>query len=638
MKEGPPESSLAGRSPATNPSPAAGEILCPHCGQVHSSGWSHCPNTGKALTVGPALIGRTIARRYKIHGLLGEGGMGAVYEAEHLSIGRRVALKRLHPELAVDAHAVHRFQREARAAGSTGHENIVDVLDLGFAEDGAPYLVMELLEGESLAQRLRRQTKLSPERAASIAGQVLAALEAVHGRGVIHRDLKPDNVFLTRRGGRRDFVKVLDFGVSKVATAPEATKLTRTGMMVGTPHYMSPEQARGMRDLDHRVDLYAVGVILYECLSGQLPFRGSNYHALLQAILAGDAPPLQVLVPGIPQALAAIVHRALAGDRELRFPDARTMWAALVPFGALPPPRLEAPASEVPPALSELPTAAVDQDSLAPQIAASRRTLPTAPPLDPEEGPVLREATPVYVPLPLADHARAFAIASPDWRQDLVPPLSTSRTPSMVPVASSPARATNEPVTSPRPAGSAVEGADGAGDIKGAFVLAARRDLGVRHGGRADEPFAALGAEDRAALSGVILPVTWVPAGPVLAWLDEVERIFGRGDGAELHRLGRGVGAQLLPTRHRLLVSNTTVTEAVSRIPTLWTSYVEGGRVEAYPDRVEVVSGPSTMSLLATMAGFVEYLLELTGGRGATCRPHRPASPDEPPGVTLRYG
>ncbi len=622
MKEASPETSASG------PSPTPSEVVCPHCGQVHSSGWSHCPNTGKALTVGPALIGRTIAHRYKIHGLLGEGGMGAVYEAEHLSIGRRVALKRLHPELAVDAHAVHRFQREARAAGSTGHENIVDILDLGFAEDGAPYLVMELLEGESLADRLRRQTKLSPERAAVIAGQVLAALEAVHGQGVIHRDLKPDNVFLTRRSGRRDFVKVLDFGVSKVATTPEATKLTRTGMMVGTPHYMSPEQARGMRDLDHRVDLYAVGVILYECLSGQLPFRGTNYHALLQAILTGDAPPLQALVPTIPQPLAAVVHRALGRDRDERFADARTMWAALVPFGALPPPPLEHPASELPPALSEMPTAAVDQQSLAPGMAASypaRRSRAG----EFEDDLIQRGSTPVYVPLPLADRARAFAIASRDWRDDLVPPLSATPAPQAPhPEARIPQR--------PEPAPRGALAANG-GDIKGAFVLAARRDLGVRHGGRADEPFEALGPADRAALSGVILPVSWVPAGPVLAWLDQVERLFGRGDGTELHRLGRAIGAQLLPTRHRLLVGNATVTEAITRIPTLWTSYVEGGRVEAYPDRLEILSGPNQTPLLATMAGFVECLLELTGGRGVVCRPLAPQEAGGAAGVSLRY-
>ncbi len=146
-----------------NPSRPAGpivgtdEMLCPHCGQVHPKSWSHCPNSGKALSAGPALIGRTIASRYKILSLIGEGGMGAVYEAEHIAVGRKVALKRLHPELAVDSNAVHRFQREARTAGATGHAHVVDVLDLGFAEDGAPYLVMELLVGETGEIRTRMQ-------------------------------------------------------------------------------------------------------------------------------------------------------------------------------------------------------------------------------------------------------------------------------------------------------------------------------------------------------------------------------------------------------------------------------------------------------------------------------------------------
>ncbi|HJL28417.1 MAG TPA: protein kinase, partial [Polyangiaceae bacterium LLY-WYZ-15_(1-7)] len=304
----------AAETRAGGPVPRPDQVLCPHCGQLHPKSWSHCPNTGKPLTVGPALIGRVIAGRYEVIRLVGEGGMGAVYEAEHRTIGRRVALKRLHPELATDAHAVNRFQREARAAGGTGHEHVVDILDLGFAEDGAPYLVMELLAGESLAARLERERQLPEERAARIAGQVLSALEAVHARRVIHRDLKPDNIFLTRRGRQRDYVKVLDFGVSKIGVPEGRTEvgLTRTGTMVGTPHYMSPEQARGVKKLDHRVDLYAVGVILYECLSGQLPFDADNYHALLQSILVREPVRVDTLVSGVTRGLADVIHRALA--------------------------------------------------------------------------------------------------------------------------------------------------------------------------------------------------------------------------------------------------------------------------------------------------------------------------------------
>ena len=281
-------------------------LRCVHCSDLHPGEWSHCPRTGKALGAGPALVGRTIEGRYRIVGILGEGGMGAVYAAEHLLLGRKVALKRLHPELAADEAAVARFQREARAAAATGHEHIVEILDMGYAEDGAPFLVMEYLTGENLAQALRREARLAPARACYVVGQILAGLEAVHDKGIVHRDLKPDNVFLTRKQGRNDYVKLLDFGVSKMRSSDgtEPNPLTRTGVMMGTPHYMSPEQASGTRTIDHRVDLYAVGVILYECLSGTLPFDGPNYHALLQSILLSSPRPLESLVPGISPGLA----------------------------------------------------------------------------------------------------------------------------------------------------------------------------------------------------------------------------------------------------------------------------------------------------------------------------------------------
>ncbi|MCA9579964.1 MAG: serine/threonine protein kinase, partial [Myxococcales bacterium] len=196
------------------------------------------------LTGGRALVGRVIANRYRILALIGEGGMGAVYVAEHLLIGRKVAVKRLHPELAGDEKAVARFQREARAAGATGHEHVVEILDLGFGDDGAPYLVMEYLRGRSLAQVLDAEGRLAAGRACRIVGQVLAALSAVHARGVVHRDLKPDNILLSRRGADSEFVKVVDFGISKIRQEDGDPKhdLTRTGVMLGTPFYMSPEQ------------------------------------------------------------------------------------------------------------------------------------------------------------------------------------------------------------------------------------------------------------------------------------------------------------------------------------------------------------------------------------------------------------
>ncbi len=316
----------------SNAEPA--ELLCPHCGQSHQATYTHCPNTGKALHVGRALVGRTIADRYRIVGLLGEGGMGAVYVADHLRIGRKVAIKRLHPELAADEKAVQRFQREARAAGATGHEHIVEILDLGYTEDGAPFLVMEYLRGLSLAQTLKKEERLPPARACRIVGQLLAALAAVHENGIVHRDLKPDNIFLTRQGNDTDWVKVLDFGISKMKHEDDGLDLTRTGVMMGTPYYMSPEQARGSKAIDHRADIYAAGVILHECLTGAVPFAGDNYHALLQQILRGDPPPPSATVPGIPRELDDVVVKALSKEPERRFATATAMLEALIPFGA----------------------------------------------------------------------------------------------------------------------------------------------------------------------------------------------------------------------------------------------------------------------------------------------------------------
>ena len=260
--------------------------------------------------------------------------MGAVYVADHLRIGRKVAIKRLHPELASDEKAVQRFQREARAAGATGHEHIVEILDLGYTEDGAPYLVMEYLRGFSLAQTLKKDTRLDVQRACRIVGQVLDALGAVHENGIVHRDLKPDNIFLTRQGNDTDWVKVLDFGISKMKHEDDGLHLTRTGVMMGTPYYMSPEQARGAKSIDHRVDIYAMGVILHECLTGVLPFAGDNYHALLQQILRGDPPAPSAKVPGIPRELDEVATRAMSKDAERRFPSASAMLESLLSFGA----------------------------------------------------------------------------------------------------------------------------------------------------------------------------------------------------------------------------------------------------------------------------------------------------------------
>jgi len=252
--------------------------------------------------------------------------MGAVYEAEHVDIGNRVALKVMKPELADRPEAVARFRREAQIAGNLGHDNICGVLDMGTTPEGAPFLVMPLLKGRSLAQLLAEVGPLPEPRALDIAAQILAALSAAHAVGVVHRDLKPDNVFLTQVGERDDFVKVLDFGISKVLGAKrEASALTQTGTLVGTPYYMAPEQARGAKDQDVRVDVYAVGVMLYEMLTGHLPFTGDEIGGVIIKIATEGFRRPRDLRPDLTSAVEAFVLRAMERDRDRRFADATAM-------------------------------------------------------------------------------------------------------------------------------------------------------------------------------------------------------------------------------------------------------------------------------------------------------------------------
>jgi len=272
-----------------------------------------------------SLVGATLAGRYLIIRRIGEGGMGAVYEAKHTLIGKRVAVKVLLEKFISKSDFVARLLQEARLASSIGHENIVDVTDFGTTDDGRSFVVMEFLEGEPLAQLVMREAPLPVERSLRIARQVASALGAAHAKGIYHRDVKPENVYLVRRG-EADFVKVVDFGISK-AVKPggdeggEGYRLTHTGLLLGTPLYMSPEQARGEEDLDHRVDIWALGVLMYECLTGEVPFRASNYLGIISQVLTHKPTPPSKLRPelGISDAVEAVVMRAMEKDRALRY-------------------------------------------------------------------------------------------------------------------------------------------------------------------------------------------------------------------------------------------------------------------------------------------------------------------------------
>lgn len=280
------------------------------------------------------VLNETLDGKYRIIRLLGEGGMGAVYEGENVRIHRKVAIKVLHAGVASSKEAVERFEREAQAAGRIGSDHIVEVLDLGHLPSGDRYMVMEFLEGESLAQRLEAVGRLEPPHAADVLLELLEGLGAAHEAGIIHRDLKPDNVFLLKsRRGRKDFVKLVDFGISKFSPGNGGDfSMTRTGTVMGTPYYMAPEQAKGDRATDHRADLYAAGVILYEALSGSVPFDAETYNELLFKILLETPPPLGERSPGLDLRLEAIVTKAMARQPEERFQSAGEFAQALTDY------------------------------------------------------------------------------------------------------------------------------------------------------------------------------------------------------------------------------------------------------------------------------------------------------------------
>jgi serine/threonine protein kinase len=298
------------------------------------------PPKKRSLPYSSDLIGTLVGGKYRLLRAVGHGGMGTVFKAENVAIGKVVALKLLHRNLTDDSVVIQRFQREARITVTIGHPNIVEVLDMGQEPTGAPFIVMEYVRGRNLKKVLRDEGALGVERACRVVGQMLEALAATHKAGVVHRDLKPENVMLTPRHSEPDFVKVFDFGIStftESATERERrVDLTPTGFTMATPFYASPEQIRGARGRDLRVDIYAVGVILFELLTGHRPFEGANLPDLCDRILTGELTPLRAFRKDVPEALESVVRRALALYPVDRYQTANDFLSALLAFGGKP--------------------------------------------------------------------------------------------------------------------------------------------------------------------------------------------------------------------------------------------------------------------------------------------------------------
>ena len=268
--------------------------------------------------------------KYRIERLLAEGGMGAVYVGSHIKLRKRVAIKVLNPQL-TSPMMIERFHREAIMASQIGHEGIVQVTDLGTSTAGEPFLVMEYLEGEALAARLKATGALPIDVACELGCAILSPLAAAHAAGIVHRDLKPDNVFLLKQS-RGEMVKLLDFGISRATAGEGEFRLTTTGLILGTPYYMSPEQARGDQAVTYAADVYAFGVMLYEMLVGQVPIRGDNYNQLMYRVMTAEYRRPSEVRPDLPPELEQLILSAMALEPEERPPSAAALERALLPF------------------------------------------------------------------------------------------------------------------------------------------------------------------------------------------------------------------------------------------------------------------------------------------------------------------
>ena len=373
---------------------------CPKCGTEYPDTTTLCPADGIALEkTDDSLLGQTLAGKYRIDERLSEGGMGTVYRGTHVLMDKTVAIKVLRPSLAADEKIVARFSREARAASKISHPHALSVTDFGEAENGVVFLVMEYLSGQTLKEIIRSEGPMALTRAVEILRQVGGALDAAHAEGVVHRDLKSDNIMLISTSGV-DYAKVLDFGIAKIKE-PEGTYdpgLTAPDLVIGTPQYMSPEQCSQAPDIDARSDIYSLGIILYEMLVGHVPFTGPSPTSIMLKQLQEPAPSVGAERSDLPEAVGRVVARAMEKRPDDRYQTVADLVEDFTIAAGMEPVALGASGSHKPPTTA---AASEVEDDIDEETLVRRRTRPMAPPPPPpvqDEIPHIVE--PAYAPLP----------------------------------------------------------------------------------------------------------------------------------------------------------------------------------------------------------------------------------------------
>jgi hypothetical protein len=407
-------------------------ISCPTCGTSYPPSVRLCPRDGTVLEghrpTEERFVGAVLHGKYRLDSYLSSGGMGAVFKATHVMLGKPVAVKLIKADLVTSPDMVRRFQREARAATSLNHPNIVGVHDLGQTEDGTLYIAMELVDGTSLKEVIRESGRIDAPRIVYILRQIASALSLAHRHQIIHRDLKPQNVMLTRDAEGREIAKLLDFGIAKTFDE-KATQLTQTGFALGTPQYMSPEQAMG-KEVDGRSDLYSLGVMLYEMLIGEVPFSDPSAPAILVKHMTEVPAPPSRKRPDlqVPAHLEAIALKCLEKEPSRRYQTADEFIAALesgpgmeatIPLRAPIAPLAATVLMPPPGATSSVPTAPA---GFAPAVPATATHVPTVPPAAPVQSPVASSSTAAAAPAAGVPTVVPTALPAPVVSEPVAPP------------------------------------------------------------------------------------------------------------------------------------------------------------------------------------------------------------------------